>query len=143
MRPARIGFLVLGLVLAAVLRAGDPMRASTLATRREIAATIQGQLAAFRAHDLRRAYAYGSDALQVELPFPTYAATMRTQYPDVWDNTRAEIGVVHDNGATAWVIVYVISPVGRASYRYNLVKLGRGWRVEGIARHRPTVADEL
>jgi hypothetical protein len=129
--------------VAAVWGQGGTLPASKPEVRKEIVATIDAQLAAFRKHDARKAYAYAAAALRAEKPLRVFAAIVQMNYPELWDNRRAEYGIVHDDGTTATVIVHVFAPMGAASYDYTLVKEPRGWRVHDVLRHDPNPADKV
>lgn len=121
----------------------DPPRASVPAVRQQVVATIDAQLAAFRRHDLARAYGYAAAALQLEHPLPLFGAIVQTNYPELWNNRRAEYGIVRDDGATATVLVHVFADGADASYDYTLVKQGDAWRVEDVLRHHPGSSDQI
>lgn len=132
----------LGWWCAAVLAAGWPagaaeLRASKPETKREIVATIEGQLAAFRAGDTRAAHRFATAALRAQKPVAVFAEIVRTSYPEIWGNTAAEIGVVFDDGARATVTVQVAGAGARAAYDYTLAKEAAGWRIHGVLRRAP------
>jgi hypothetical protein len=133
------------LVLAAGALAGaegEP-RASKPEVRRAVVAVVEGQLAAFRAGDLRQAYGYASVNLRAQKPLRTFAAIVRESYPEIWANTRAEFGLVRDDGAEATLLVHVFSAAGDAPYDYTLVKEPKGWRIAAVLRHAPKRNDTL
>lgn len=157
-RACRVGGMKRRLFLAAVLAgqawglgpvsargAGSGgMRASTAEVRRDVVATIEGQLAAFRAGDTNVAYTYAASALRAQNPVRQFRRIVEANYPEIWANTRGECGVVRDDGGRATVLVQVVSKAGRADYDYGLVKERDGvWRIERVLRHAPKKADKV
>jgi phage protein D len=136
----------IGYWIAAVLAAGGPahgaeLRASKAETKRAIAATIEGQLAAFRAGDVPAAHAFAAAELRAQKPAAVFAEIVRTNYPEIWANTAAEIGVVFDDGARATVTVQVAGAGTRAAYDYTLKKEAAGWRIFGVLRRAVKAKD--
>jgi len=137
----RIGWWI-GAVLAAGWTAGAAeARASKPETKRAIAATIEGQLAAFRAGDVPAAHAFAAAELRAQKPAAVFAEIVRTNYPEIWANTAAEVGVVFDDGERATVTVQVTGPSGRAAYDYTLKKEAAGWRIFGVLRRAVKAKD--
>src|SRR4051812_33319159 len=100
----------LGLFGAATGRAQAPtLPASKPAVRKEVIAVVEGQLAAFRAGDVGRAFAYAAAGLQLQMPLPRFARLVREGYPEIWANTRAEFGLVRDDGARATLMARVFA----------------------------------
>ena len=126
-------------VLCGVVRAVEVpgLRASKPEVRKAVIATIDGQLAAFRARDAERAYGFAARALQAEKPFAVFMAIVQSNYPELWSNRRADYGIVRDDGTTATVLVHVFGAESDASYDYSLVRERGGWRVHGVLRHAP------
>lgn len=133
------------LSLAAIgLRGVEPeMKASKPEVRKQIVATIEAQLAAFRAHDVPKAYAFADEALRAQKPLPVFTAIVRANYPEIWANKRAEYGIVRDDGTTANVLVHVFGVDGDASYDYELAKEEGAWRVHGVLRHEPVKEEKV
>ena len=126
------------LVLTGPGRAGAAeMRASSAAVRKEVIATIEGQLACFRKGDVSGAFALASSPLQAQRPAAAFAALVEAGYPEIWANTRAEFGLVRSEGANATVVVQVYSKIGSAAYDYTLTREPKGWRIHGVLRHAP------
>jgi hypothetical protein len=138
-------FCLVALSLAAPrLRADDSdLHPSAPAVRKEVIAAIDGQLAAFRAHDPDRAYGFASAPLRAQFPADQFAAVVRRGYPEIWANVRAEYGIVNDSGTRAAVNVRVYGPDGSAAYDYELVREPAGWRIGGVLRRAPKPADNL
>lgn len=135
-----------GIVLLAALfgreaAAGEAvMRASKPGVRADIMTTINGQLAAFRAGDVARAFTFAAAELQKQKPLSDFTAIVRTSYPEIWANRRAEFGIVRDDGARATVTVQVYGRESDAAYDYTLKKEPAGWRIFGVVRHEPKQA---
>ena len=112
------------------------LRASRPDVRREVIAAIDGQLAAFRSHDIPAAYGFAAIALRQQFPVDRFAATIRQGYPEIWLNARAEFGIVRDNGVRATLNVRVFEANNAsASYDYILFKEPGGWRIGGVSAH--------
>jgi hypothetical protein len=120
------------------LHAGEPIkRASTPETKKEIVAVLEKQLTAFRKGEVEKAYSYAAGVLRAQKPLRTFSAIVQSNYPEIWTNTRAEYGIVHDDGRRAAVTVQVYSKEGDAAYDFTLVKEAVGWRIDGVVRHAP------
>ena len=129
-------FWISGVVCVAPAAEGTT-RASTPEVKKEIVTVIDAQLAAFRKGDTARAYTYAAAELQAQKPLRTFTAIVKASYPEIWANTRAEYGIVRDNGRQAAVTVQVYSKDGDAGYDFTLVKERSGWRILGVLRHEP------
>jgi hypothetical protein len=144
--PMRFVFLLLAALVGGRLAAADDevgLRASKPEVRKQIVATIDLQLAAFRRHDLGRAYSYSAADLRAQKPLEVFVAIVRNNYPEIWTNTRAEYGIVRDDGETATVLVHVFAKDSDASYDYELVRERGGWRVHGVLRHDPQKEEKV
>jgi hypothetical protein len=141
----RIAALAVALIFALgpVRAADDGPHASKPEVRREIVAVIDAQLAAFRAGDVRKAYRYASTDLRAQKPIEAFAAIVQENYPEIWANTRAEFGLVRDDGATATLLVHVYGKDSDAAYDYTLVKESAGWRIAAVLRHAPRQSDKM
>ena len=117
--------------------------ASKPEARREIIAVIDAQLAGFRAGDVRKAYSYASADLRAQKPLPAFVAIVRENYPEIWTNSRAEFGLVRDDGATATLLVHVFGKDSDTTYDYTLVKESVGWRISAVVRHAPKKNDQV
>jgi len=137
--------LATGLLLAAGAARGadDGPHASKPEVRREIVAVIDAQLAAFRAGDVRKAYGYASADLRAEKPLRTFAAIVQENYPEIWANTRAEFGLVRDDGTQATLLVHLFGKDSDAAYDYTLAKERTGWRISAVLRHDPKKSDRM
>lgn len=124
------------LVLSGDLVAAESVpRISKPAVRDEVVAVIGAQLAAFRDGDLEKAYRCAALALQRQTSLRAFGRLIQASYPEIWQNTRAEFGVVRDDGDHAFVIVHVYAKDGDAAYDYLLSKESAGWRIRGVLRH--------
>ena len=140
----RMTLVVLGLGLGLVRGADGGMRASKPEFRKEVVAVIEGQLAAFRAGETQKAYAYAAVPLRAQRPVRQFVQIVENNYPEIWANTRAEFGLVRDDGARATVRVQVFSKEERADYDYGLLKERDGvWRIESVLRHAPKKPDRV
>jgi len=129
--------LMLAGLFGVTARAQEPeFRASKPAVRKDVIASIEGQLAAFRANDVAKAYGYAALGLRRQTPPQRFARMVRDGYPEIWTNTRAEFGLVRDDGERATTTARIFAKDGTsASYDYVLVKEENGWRVAGVLRH--------
>ena len=135
-----IGLGVMATTGAMPLRAADAgltLRASKPEVKQEIVAVIEAQLAAFRKGDVAKAYDYAASDLRAQKPLRNFSAIVKENYPEIWASTRAEPGIVRDDGMRATVTVQVYSKTGDAAYDFTLVKEKAGWRVQGVLRHEP------
>jgi hypothetical protein len=138
-------FAWLALFACALVRgaADDAMRASKPDVRKEVIAAIEGQLAAVRAGDVRKAYGYAAAELRAQNPLPKFVDIVRTGYPEIWASTRAECGLVRDDGTLAKLPVHVFGREGSATYDYTLVRERGGWRIRDVLRHAPRNSDKV
>ena len=133
-----------GVAFAASLAGADgPQRASKPETRQEIVAVIEAQLAAFRKGDAAKAYTYAAADLRAQKPLRVFTGIVQENYPEIWSNTRAEFGIVRDNGREGAVTVQVYSKAGDAAYDFTLAKEKAGWRIYGVVRHAPKQAGKV
>jgi hypothetical protein len=135
----RFAILVVMLFSAAIAMraAAADMRASTPETKKIIAAVIEAQLAAFRKGDVAKAYSFAAADLRAQKPLPVFTAIVKENYPEIWANTRAELGIVRDDGTRATVTVQVYSKQTDTAYDFTLMKEPAGWRIYGVVRHEP------
>lgn len=118
-------------------------RASKPEVKNEVVAVIEGQLAAFRTGDTKQAYAFAAAALRAQNPLRQFLRIVESNYPEIWANTRAEFGIVRDDGRRATVLVQVFSQESRADYDYGLVRERDGWRIDSVLRHAPKKAEKV
>src|SRR3954469_16521955 len=99
---------VMGLTAALNTRASSPaLKASTPEVKKEIVDVIDAQLAAFRKGDVAKAYGYAAAELRAQKPLRSFSSIVQANYPEIWKNTRAEFGIVRDDGTKATVTVQV------------------------------------
>lgn len=135
--------VVLTMVAGSARAQGGAPRASKPEVRKEVVAVIEGQLAAFRAQDTKKAYALAASALRAQRSLRQFLQIVQGNYPEIWTNTRAEFGLVRDDGVRATVVVQVVSKEGKADYDYGLVKERDGWRIDSVLRHAPKKDDKV
>jgi hypothetical protein len=140
----------LALVFLPMLMAGLTLNASEgtmpvskAVVSEEVLAVVAGQLAAFRTPDLPKAYAYASIALRAQTPLPAFVRMVQRTYPEIWANTRAEFGVVRDDGRRAKLVVQVFAKEAVATYDYVLFKEEDGWRIGSVLRREARKAESL
>lgn len=146
-------WLSAGLLVAAMALAGAPValraqatppRASKPEVRKDVVAVIDGQLEGFRARDVKKAYTFAAAALRAQTPLVQFQRIVEANYPEIWANTRAEFGLVRDDGTRATVLVQVFTKEGSMGYDYGLVKERDGvWRIDSVLRHSPKKEDKL
>lgn len=133
------GFLAVCLALGLISLDGaeGALRASKSEVRKEVVAAIEGQLAAFRAGDTKAAYLFAAATLRAQNPLRQFSRIVEVNYPEIWANSRADFGLVHDDGMRATVLVQVWAKDVRADYDYGLAKERDGWRIDRVLRHAP------
>jgi hypothetical protein len=132
------GWLSIAWLGAGFALGADPgKRASTPETKKQVVEVIEQQLAAFQKGQTEKAYGFAAATLRAQKPLPTFTAIVQSNYPEIWNNTRAEFGIVHDDGTRAAVTVQVYSKQGEAAYDFTLLKERVGWRIDGVVRHAP------
>ncbi|HUR57539.1 MAG TPA: DUF4864 domain-containing protein [Opitutaceae bacterium] len=136
-------FTLVALVGAPLRGAGTELRASKAEVRKEVIAVIEAQLAALRAGDATRAYNLAAAPLRAQTPLRAFVAIVQTNYPEIWTSTRAEYGIVRDDGTRATVLVHVYSKDGDAPFDYVLLKERAGWRIGSVVRHVMRKKDDV
>jgi hypothetical protein len=138
---------IVALCWATAVQAAAPategLRASKLEVKKEVVAVIEAQLTAFRHGDIARAYTYAASDLKAQKPLPVFSAIAKQNYPEIWANTRAEFGIVRDDGRRATVTVQVYSKTDDAAYDFSLAREREGWRIYGVVRHAPPKTGKL
>lgn len=118
--------------------AAAPFAASRPEVREAIAAVVHGQLAAFRADDMSRAYGFAAAAIQRQFTERQFAAMVRQGYPAVVRHRDATVGAVFDNGTGAIVSVRVMGADRiLRHYSYILLLEADGWRIAGVRETPP------
>ena len=92
---------------------------------------------------MAKAYGYAAAELRAQKPLRTFSAIVKENYPEIWKNTRAEFGIVRDDGTKATVTVQVFSKDGDATYDYILAKENAIWRIHGVTRHEPKAGGKV
>jgi hypothetical protein len=121
--------------------AGDAMRVSKPVVRDEITAMIETQLAAFREGDATKAYRCASEGFREQVSPVAFARMVARNYPEIWQNVRAEVGIVRDDDTRATVVVHVFAKNADALYDYVLFHEKTGWRIGGVLRRDPKKAN--
>ncbi len=125
---------LVSLACASFVRAANPeMEASKPPVKAEIIAVIEGQLAAFRAGDFGKAYAFASQPIREMFPLAEFQNMVSTAYPIIAGSTKADFGICLDNGYEASVFVRIQGKDGKSKeYQYALTREPIGWRITGV-----------
>jgi hypothetical protein len=110
-------------------------RFSKAEVRREVIAAVDGQLAAFRDEDVNKAYDFAAAGLRAQTSMRRFGTIVRENYPEIWHNSRAEYGLVRDDGTHATVLVVVYSGKAEATFDYVLLRERNTWRIGSVMRH--------
>lgn len=131
--------LALAFAVASPIRsvAAPELLASKPEVKKAVIAVIEAQLAAFRSGNVTRAYEYAAASLRAQTSLRAFAAILKSNYPEIWTNKRAEYGLVRDDGTRARVLVQVIADTGEATFDYVLIRERSGWRIGSVMRHDP------
>ncbi len=140
----RLALLTVLCVSALIAHAAESegLRYSRPADRKEIVAVVEGQLAAFRANDFDKAYAFAAQGLRQQFTVAQFTVIITRGYPVILHNERAECGLPQDDGTNAMLSVQVFAAGNHsAAYRYLLVKESGGWRISGVQSEKPRASD--
>lgn len=121
-----------GLVLAVVAGLMTlPAKADEAA---DIAAVIGGQMMAFQARDVSRAFSFASDTIQGLFGNPaTFGQMVAQGYPTVWDNAATEFLDLRQEGGRLVQRVRVTDAQGGTRlFDYEMVQTPEGWRIDGV-----------
>ncbi|MHA6347479.1 DUF4864 domain-containing protein [Roseivivax sp. CAU 1761] len=123
--------LVLTLALA-VLASAAP--AQTDADRAGIEAVISGQMDAFRADDMGRAFDYAAPFIQQRFgTAEAFGLMVERGYPMVHRPADIRFGALRAEGAALWQRVFVRDAAGALHVlEYQMLDLGGGWRIGGV-----------
>lgn len=132
---------MLGVMVSAAAENG--LKASKPEVKREIVAAIEGQLAAFRKGDASKAYTFAAAQLRAQKSLRSFTAIVKENYPEIWTNTRAEFGIVRDDGERGSVTVHVTSKEGAAAYDFTVLKERAGWKIFSVLRHEAKKTGKL
>jgi hypothetical protein len=106
---------------------------SSPAVKKELTTVIEGQLAAFRANDYRKAYTFASAEIQQLFPVAEFETMVRHGFPVIAESSTAEFGLALDTGDEAVVTVRVENTAKRSiAYQYHLKKEDGRWRIAGV-----------
>lgn len=132
----------LGLLLAggALASAQPVLRFSSPETRRELRAVVELQLEALREGDWATAYGQSATAFRARVVPADFVRLFRRHYPILLANTRAEFGLLQDDGRQARVPVRVYAGEVSTALIFTLVREPRGWRVLRITEDRTGAA---
>lgn len=134
-------WLLFWIGLAGGVAAAQPvLRYSSPEARREIRAVVEMQLMALRDEEWATAYGLTAAAFRARVAPADYVRLMRRHFPVMLVNTRAEFGLLRDDGRLARVPVRVHAGDESAAYIFTLVREMRGWRVLRITVDRPEPA---
>ena len=125
--------MLLGLFAAA--GAAEPeMRLSPKKVRDEVKAVVESQLAALRQGDFETAYRFAAEGIRRQFDARVFGLMLKRGYAPLLRHTKADVGIVHDDGdGAAQVAVTVTDRVNRSTaYRYWLVQEEEGWRISGV-----------
>jgi len=113
------------------------LKISNSAVRKQVISIIDGQLKAFREHNLDLAFSFASKSLRSHLPQAVFMSVTKQNYPEIWMNKSGDFGIVKDNQQRSTIQVRVVAQDGsNASYDYDLVFEDGSWKIQGILRHQ-------
>lgn len=118
----------------------EDVHESSAAVKKAISQVIEAQLAAFRANDFARGYAFASTDLKGFYSAEDFESMVRKSYPAIARSISADCGSTLDTGDEALIDVHVRGAEGVASgdFRYRLHKEGDDWRITGVVEIKPT-----
>jgi hypothetical protein len=147
---AVVTFCCLGILFLLSLGLGSNLgaaesdfRVSKREVRRAVIRAVDGQLAAFRDGNVGKAYDYAAAELRFQTSMRRFAAIVRENYPEIWKNTRAEYGLVRDDGTHATVLVVVYAGKTEATFDYVLLRERGAWRIGSVLRHEASRKQSL
>lgn len=110
---------------------------SSEAVKKELAAVIDAQLAAFRANDFEKAYGFAASAIKDLFAADAFEKMVRTAYPVIAHSSTADYGMTFDTGEEAVVNVRISNAEKKSvEYQYLLKKEDGQWRIGGVAEVR-------
>ncbi len=122
-------------VLAVLLFAMMPLAASAQASDEAIKGVIQGQLDAFQANDVGKAFSYASPMIQGLFGTPQNFGTMvQNGYPMVWRPGDVRFSELRDLGERK-VQSVLITDLRGVDYiaDYEMIETPDGWLINGVA----------
>jgi ABC-type transporter MlaC component len=117
-------------------RAADPAAPHLTAApvKRELAAVIEAQLAAFRANDYAKAYTFAATEIQGLFPVTQFETMVKQAYPVIAQSKTATFGLAFDTGDEAVVTVRVENASKTSvEYQYLLKKQNGEWKINGVS----------
>lgn len=112
--------------------AGKPHDAAE-AVKKELTGIVEAQLAAFRANQYPKAFAFASTDLQSIFSPDEFEQMVKKTYPVIAHSASAEYGSVFDTGTEAVVNVRVQDADKKSvQYQYLFKKEDGGWKIGGV-----------
>ena len=102
--------------------------------KKELTATIEGQLAAFRANDYAKAFTFASTDIQGMFAPADFEKMVKTAYPVIAHSVSTEYGIMFDTGEQAVVNVHIKDADKKdVEYQYLLKKEAGSWKINGVS----------
>ncbi len=100
----------------------------------DIAAVIGGQMDAFQARDVSRAFSFASDTIRGLFgDAATFGRMVAQGYPTVWDNATTEFLGLRQEGDRLVQRLRVSDEAGGSRlFDYEMIKTPEGWRINGV-----------
>ncbi len=129
----RLLFLLFCLVAWLPAVATAPAQPSTAETKQTLHTVIRSQLEAFRRGDFAAAYEFAAAGIRAQFPLADFSAMVKARYPTIAANSGVTFGLTFDDGEHAIVNVRVRGQdESSRSYRYELDRVEKGWRIAGV-----------
>ncbi|HKB91340.1 MAG TPA: DUF4864 domain-containing protein [Opitutaceae bacterium] len=127
-------WLLLGLVLTVSSRAVESnLHYSAKTLRLELIHNVQGQLAAFREEDFKKALTFAAKRLREQYDATSFATLVKQGYPVIAKNGSAEFGLSKDDGDIAILVVTVVAKDGkRVDYNYGFIRESEAWKIAAV-----------
>ena len=121
-------------VLAFVLAFGPAQAQEPQPRNPEIEAVIGGQLEAFEAQDIDRAFSYASPTIKGMFGSPeVFGLMVRRGYPMVWMPGEVTYLELAEIGGALWQRIEIIDQAGQRHYLgYRMVPGESGWKIGGV-----------
>lgn len=105
-----------------------------LAQGKEITATIDAQIEAFRADDFARAFGYASPGIRSVFQTPeNFGAMVRSGFPMVWRPAEVRYLGQRDVAGKIWQRVQVTDTDGRVHILdYQMIRLENDWKINAV-----------
>lgn len=100
----------------------------------DIAEVIGGQMDAFQARDVSRAFGFASGTIQGLFGNPANFGRMVAQgYPTVWDNATTEfLSLRPESGRLVQRLRVTDAAGGSRLFDYEMIETPEGWRINGV-----------